>query len=170
MANKHKSQAGLSLLSTVLESFLHRHNTTIIDYESRPQFIKEELCRALLSKSIVTSSVLLLNTVKWFRKSLSSISWEESTYVSLIFLPPQFSSVTQSCLTLCDSMNLCTPGLPVHHQLLELTQPHGRWVGDAIQPFHPLSSPSPPALNLYQHQGLFQWVSSSQKLAKALGI
>ena len=68
MANKHKSQAGLSLFSTVLESFLHRHNTTIIDYESRPQFIKEELCGALLSKSIVTSSVLLLNTVKWFRK------------------------------------------------------------------------------------------------------
>ena len=68
----------------------------------------------------------------------------------------QFSSVTQSCLTLCDPMNHSTPGLPVHHQLLEFTQTHVHRVGDAIQPSHPLSSPSPPALNLSQHQGLFQ--------------
>ena len=60
----------------------------------------------------------------------------------------QFSLVTQSCLTLCDPMNCSMPGLPVHHQLLESTQTHVHWVGDAIQPFHPLSSPSPPALNL----------------------
>ena len=59
----------------------------------------------------------------------------------------QFSSVTQSCPTLCDPMNRSTPGLPVHHQLLELTQTHVHRVGDAIQPSHPLSSPSPPALN-----------------------
>ena len=61
-----------------------------------------------------------------------------------------------------------TPGLPVHHQLPESTQTHGHWVGDAIQPSHPLSSPSPPALNLSQHQGLFQWVSSSHQVAKVL--
>ena len=72
----------------------------------------------------------------------------------------QFSSVTQSCLTLCDSMNHSTPGLPLHHQLPESTQTHVHWVGDAIQPSHPLMSPSPPALNLFQHQGLFKWVSS----------
>ena len=61
----------------------------------------------------------------------------------------QFSSVTQSCLTLCDPMDHSMPGLPVHHQqLLEFTQSHVRWVGDAIQPSHPLSSPSPPAPNL----------------------
>ena len=66
----------------------------------------------------------------------------------------QFSTVTQSCLTLCDPMNHSTPGLPVHHQLLESTQTHVRWVGDAIQPSHPLSSPSSPSLNLSQHQGL----------------
>ena len=59
----------------------------------------------------------------------------------------QFSSVTQSCPTLCDSMNCSTPGLPVHHQVLEFTQTHVHWVGDAVQPSHPLLSPSPPALN-----------------------
>ena len=73
----------------------------------------------------------------------------------------QFSPVTQSCPTLCDPMNPSTPGLPVHHQLPESTQTHVHQVGDAIQPSHPLSSPSPPALNLSQHQGVFQWVSSS---------
>ena len=71
-------------------------------------------------------------------------------------LSVQFSSVAQSCLTLCDSTNHSMPGLPVHHQLLEFTQTHVHRVGDAIQPSHPLSSPSPPALNLPQHQGLFQ--------------
>ena len=65
-------------------------------------------------------------------------------------------------------MNHSTPGLPVHHQLPEFTQTHFHWVGDAIQPSHPLSSPSPPALNLSQHQGLFKWVSSSHQVAKVL--
>ena len=68
----------------------------------------------------------------------------------------QSSSVAQSCPTLCDPMNRSTPGLPVHHQLPEFTQTHVRQVGDAIQPSHPLSSPSPPALNFSQHQGLFK--------------
>ena len=80
----------------------------------------------------------------------------------------QFSSVAQLCLTLCDPMNSSTPGLPVHHQLQESTQIQVHRVGDAIQPSHPLSSPSPPALNLSQHQGLFQWVSSSHQVAKVL--
>ena len=80
----------------------------------------------------------------------------------------QFSSVAQSWPTLCDPMNRSTPGLPVHHQLPEFTQIHVHWVSDAIQPSHPLSSPSPPALNLAQHQGLFQWVSSSHQVAKVL--
>ena len=73
----------------------------------------------------------------------------------------QFSSVSQSCPTLCDPMDCSTSGLPVYHQLQEFTQTHAHWVGDAIQPFHPLSSPSPPAFSLSQHQGLFKWVSSS---------
>ena len=67
----------------------------------------------------------------------------------------QFSSVTQSCLTLRDPMNRSTPGLPVHHQLPEFTQTHVHRVSDAIQPSHPLSSPSPPAPNPSQHQSLF---------------
>ena len=67
-------------------------------------------------------------------------------------------------------MTRSTPGLPVHHQLLELTQTHVYRAGDAIQPSHPLSSPSPPALNLSQHQGLFQWVNSSHEVAKVLEL
>ena len=75
---------------------------------------------------------------------------------SLLILSVQFSSVSQSCPTLCDPMDCSTPGIPVHHQLPELTQTYVHRAGDAIQPSHPLSSPSPPTLNLSQHQGLFQ--------------
>ena len=81
----------------------------------------------------------------------------------------QFSSVAQSCPTLCDPLNHSMPGLPVHHQLPEFTQTHVHWVGDAIQPSHPLS-PSPPALSLSQHRGLFQWVSFSHQVAEVLGV
>ena len=80
----------------------------------------------------------------------------------------QLSSVAQLCLTLWDPMDCSTPGFLVHHQLWELTQTHAHQVGDAIQSSHPLSSPSPPTFNLSQHQGLFQWVSSSQQVAKVL--
>ena len=78
----------------------------------------------------------------------------------------ELSSVAQSCLTFCDLMNCITPGLPAHHQLLELTQIDVHWVGDTIQPSHPLSSPSPPAHKPSQHQSLFQWISSSHQVAK----
>ena len=80
----------------------------------------------------------------------------------------QFNSVTQSCPTLCDPMNRSMPGLPLHHQLLEFTQTHILRVSDAIQPSHPLSSPSPPAPNPSQHQSLFQRVNSSHEVAKVL--
>ena len=80
----------------------------------------------------------------------------------------QFSSVVQSSPTLCDPVNRSKPGLPIHHQLPQLTQTHVHWVGDAIQPSHPLSSPSTPAFDLSQHQGLFQWVSSSHQVTKVL--
>ena len=82
----------------------------------------------------------------------------------------QFSSVAQSCLTLCDPMDCSTPGFPVLHQLLELAQTHVHRVGDAIQPSHPLSSLSPPAFNLSQPQGLFLWVSSLHQVAKVLEL
>ena len=77
-------------------------------------------------------------------------------------------SVAKSRLTLCDPMECNTPDSPVLHCLLEFAQTHVHWVGDAIQPFHPLSPPSPPALNLSQHQGLFQRVGSSHQVAKVL--
>ena len=80
----------------------------------------------------------------------------------------QFSSVVQSCLTLCDPMNRSTRGLPAHHQLPEFTQTHIHQVSDAIQPSHPLSSPSPPAPNPSQHQSLLQWVNSSHEVAKVV--
>ena len=82
----------------------------------------------------------------------------------------QFSLVAQSCLNLCDPMDRSTPGLPVHHQLPEFTQTHVHWVSDAIQPSQPLLSPPPPALNLFQYQGLFQWVGSSHQVAKILEL
>ena len=84
-------------------------------------------------------------------------------YIQSFFHSVPFCSVARSCLTLCDPMNCSTPGLPVHHQLPEFIQTHVHRVGDAIQPSHPLSSPSPPGFNLSQHQGLFQWVSSSHQ-------
>ena len=80
----------------------------------------------------------------------------------------QFSSVAQSCPTLCNPMNHSMPGLPVHHQFPEFTQTHVHRVSDAIQPSHPLSSPSPPAPNPSQHQSLFQRVNSSHEVAKIL--
>ena len=84
------------------------------------------------------------------------------------FSSVQFSSVTQSCPTLWDLMNHSTQGLPLHHQLQEFTQTHVHRVGDAIQPSHPLLSPSPPAPNSSQHQSIFQWVNSSHEVAKVL--
>ena len=81
-----------------------------------------------------------------------------------------FSSVAQSCLIFCDPVNGSTPGLPVHHQFPEFIQAHIHQVGDTMQPSHPLSSPSPPAPNPSQHQGLFKWVISSQEVAKVLGV
>ena len=82
----------------------------------------------------------------------------------------QSSSVAQSCSTLCNPMDCSTPGFPVHHQHLKLAQTHVHWIGDAIQPSHPLSSPFPPAFNLSQHQGLFQWVSPLHQVAKVLEL
>ena len=90
-------------------------------------------------------------------------------HISTLYTSIQFSSVTQSCLTLCDPMDYSMPGLPVHHQLLELAQSHVHRVGDTIRPSNPLSSPSP-AFSLSQHQDLFQWASSSHQVAKVLEL
>ena len=82
----------------------------------------------------------------------------------------QFSSVTQSCLILCDPMDCSTTALPVHHQLPDLAQTHVQHVSDAIQPSHSLLSPSPPAFNLSQHQGLFQWISFFASDGQNIGV
>ena len=120
---------------------------------------------SFVSKSYLTfmESNLLIFLV-WILFSVSSIRCS----TCFKFLPNnlfQFSSVAQSCPTLCNPMNHSTPGFPVHHQLPESTQTHVHWVGDTIQPSHPLPSPSPPALKLSQHQGLFKWVSSLHQVA-----
>ena len=80
----------------------------------------------------------------------------------------QLSSVAKSCPTLCDPMDCSTPGLPIHHQLPEFIQTHAHWVGDVIQPSHPLFPPSPPTFSLFQHHDLFKWVSSSHQMTKVL--
>src|SRR5574341_572938 len=99
------------------------------------------------------------STDEWIRKL-----W----YIYTMEYSVQFSSVAQSCPTLCNPKNHSTPGLPVHYQFPEFTQTHVHQVSDAIQPSHPLSSPSPPASNPSQHQSLFQLVNSSHEVAKVL--
>ena len=107
---------------------------------------------------IVHQALCLSNLNPWIHLSLPLYNHQSV----------QFSSVAQLCLTLCDPMNHSTPRLPVHHQLPEFTQTRAHRVSDAIQPSHSLLSPSPPALNLSHHQGLFQWVSSLHEVAKVL--
>ena len=107
-----------------------------------------------------------MTNLNWFRNRKTHLLWffqRNQTYCV------QFSSVQSlSRVQLCDPMNRSMPGLPVHHPLPNFTQTHVRWVGNAIQPSHPLSSPFPPAFNLSQHQGLFKWVSSSHQVAEVL--
>ena len=122
---------------------------------------------------VVFPRLVRLALIRWtFVDKVMSLLFNKLSRLVITFLPRnkhlnfmaaiticsyfQFSSVTQSCLTLCDPMNHSTPGLPVHHQLPEFTQTHVHRVNDAIQPSHPLSSPSPPAPNPSQHQSLFQ--------------
>ena len=106
--------------------------------------------------------IRIQNLLKQWEDSMNSFNkcWKLPATLS------QFSSVPQSCPTLCDPMNRSTPGLPVHHQLPDFTETHVHRVSDAIQPSHPLSSPSPLAPSPSQHQSLFQWVNSSHEVAK----
>ena len=112
-------------------------------------------CFPLFSLSTTTKiSIVLMNWCTHFLPEVKEV----------------IGAVAQSCPTLCNPMACSTSGLPVHHQLLELTQTHVHQVNDAIQPSHPLSPPSPPTFNLSQHQGLFKWVSSSHQVAKVLEL
>ena len=128
-----------------------------------------------------SASVLPINIQDWFPLRLTALISLQSKGLSRVFSNTtvqkhqflgahsvQFSSVAQSCPTLCNPMDCSMPGLPVHHQLPEFTQTHVHWVGDTIQPSHPLLSPSSPTFNFPQHQGLFQWVSSLHQVVKVL--
>ena len=115
-------------------------------------------------KHFVDCSLLFLKE----RSQILHLFPEELEIKFNFLLSVQFSSVAQSCPTLCNPMNHSTPGLPVHHHLPEFTETHVHWVSDAIQPSHPLASPSPPAPNLSHHKGLFQWVNTVHEVAKVL--
>ena len=120
--------------------------------------------------------------IKWYGIHLRidlKIKWNNSKSREIYYSPPliytchllswvEFSSVAQSCPTLCNPLNCSMAGLLVHHQLPASTQTHVHCVSDAIQPSHPLLPPSPPAFNLSQHKGLFKWVSSPHQVAKVL--
>ena len=108
--------------------------------------------------NILQCTVQTPSTRNDLAQSVYSERWRNP--LVLFFRSVQFSSLTQSCPTLCDPMNRSSPGLPVHHQLPEFMQTQIHRVSDTIQPSHPLSSPSPPAPNPSQHQSLFQWVNS----------
>ena len=129
----------------------------------------EHFLNVLEFDSLVSYLYLYTYSQRW---DLSRLLMLNLYFLNLFssFTHPQFSSVAQLCPTLCNPMDCSTPGFPVHYQLLELAQTHVHWVGDAVQPSHPLLSPSPPAFNLSQHQGLFQWVSSSHQVAKVLEL
>ena len=128
------------------------------------------LANPIYSKELKAGSQIFMSPAPLF---IAAKRWKQPQYPSMDewiskMWSVQFSSVAQLCLTLCEPMDYSTSSLPVHHQLLEFTQTHVHWVGDAIQPSHPLLSPSPPAFNLSQHQGLFKWISSSHQVAKVL--
>ena len=134
--------------SSNFPKYLYIHKITY-----RKSLLKQEGYRE--NRSLITLRNILSNTVR-----IDKFIFQVFNYM--------FSSLAQLCLTLCNPMNCSSPRLPVHHQLLESTQTHVHWVSDAIQPSHPLPSPSPPTFNPSQHQGLFKWVSSSHQVAKVL--
>ena len=112
------------------------------------------------------SNIFIRPELSWYQKQVNNRPKSSRHTQKFLKTTVQFGSVAQSCPTLCNPMGCSTSGLPVHYQLLEFIQTHVYWVGDAIQLPHPLWSPSPPAFNHSQHQGLFQWLSSSHQVAK----
>ena len=119
-------------------------------------FIQHHLLLLLITHILLFNVLKVFRNIVFFNVPSSIIGLREGIAHRVLWGSVQYSSVAQSCPTLCDPMNHSTPGLPVHHQLPEFTQTHVHRVSDAIQPSHPLSSPSPPVPNPSQHQSLFQ--------------
>ena len=132
----------------------------VIPFSRVSSQLKDRIQVSCISHRFFTCILAALNFV-WSRSILFP-------HLLVFSCSVQFSSVAQSFLTLCNPMNCSTPGLLIHHKLPESTQTHVHWVSDALQPSRPLSSPSQPALNLSQHQGIFKWVCFLDQLAKFL--
>ena len=152
--------------------FYYQHRTM---YQLEMPYVRAQCflsCLKALMNILLEKKIWVNREFHWDNAHHFTTTWIPSLVLWLkntCDIRHQFSSVTQSCPSLCNPMNRSTPGLPVHHQLPEFTQTHVHRVGDTIQPSHPLSVPSSPAPNPSQHQGLFQWVnSSSHKVAKVL--
>ena len=122
----------------------------------------------ILYETLCASQIWVVISFPMLRRFSFIIFWNSFSGPYFLFSSVHFTSVAHLCPNLCDPMNRSTTGLPVHHQLLEFTQIHVHRVGDAIQPSHSLSSPSSPTPNPSQKQGLFQWINSSQEVAKVL--
>ena len=155
-AGLDETQAGIRIAGRNINSLRYADDTTLMaeskELKSLLMKVKEESEKVDLKFNIQKTKIMASGpTTSW---QIDGETME--TVRDFIFSSVQFSSVTQSCPTLCNPMNRSTPGLPVHHQLPEFTQTHVHRVGDAIQPSNPLSSPPPPAPNPSQHQSLFQ--------------
>ena len=170
------------IFSYILPISLHERNFNLVTLFSLPsssspalfQTIKNKIFKLILSRNfhcacrVSCSWPPCVVFIPWYFTGRFLWTLTSRTHDLKCWEISLFSSVAQLCPALCNPMDCSTPGLPVHHQLLEFTQTHVHWVGDAIQPSYPLSSPSPPTFNLSQHQGLFQWVTSSHQVAKVL--
>ena len=152
-----------SILLSLLYNWDHRSVPKTIIYGYILGHIADNSWKWVLNLRSVSFQVYWFLRSRWHKAKATGFQ-----RCSFFGVSVQFSSVTQSCLTLCDPMNCSTPGLPVHHQLPEFTQTHVHRFSDAIQPSHPLSSPSPLSPHPSQHQSLFQWVNSSHEVAKVL--
>ena len=161
MTTLSKAIYRFNAIPKITNCIFHRTRTKILKYIWRHKSL-------WIAKVILKEEWTWRKPVSCFQIILQSYSHQNSGVVAQKQTSDWIRSITQLCLTLCDPMNHSAPGLPVHRQLREFTETHVHWVSDAIQPPHPLLSPSPPAPNPSQHQSLFQWVNSSREVAKVL--
>ena len=165
-AVSHSSQKAVVSCDTIKLQYSHCKTTKFCIQDQQPLRISGESWKKLEKKLLPRCKCLVQRTQTcsfvWVIL-FTLMRWSSYPFI-------QFSSVTQSCPTLCNLMDYSMPGFPVHHQLPKPTQIHVHWIGDAFQPSRPLSSPSPPTFNLSQNQDLFKWVSSSHQVAKVLEL